>query len=118
MDLEAFVTAYSYSIERRSSSMVRQLEKAFAAFDTQGTGVLPLADMRSLLKRMACAPLDERRLDDVLAELAGHADDLADGMITINSFSRWMMSTYKRFLKDPSLVADSKARWSDMTYNQ
>ena len=99
--------------------MARQLEKAFATFDTDNSGVLARADMRSILLRMASAPLDEQRLDEVLDELSGDADEMADGMITISSFSRWMMSTYMSFLKDPSLVHDSMERWQDFTvYNQ
>ena len=55
----------------------------------------------------------------MLDELSGDADEMADGMITISSFSRWMMSTYMSFLKDPSLVHDSMERWQDFTvYNQ
>ena len=124
MDLDQFIQLYSHCIERgsrdgRSSAMARQLEKAFATFDTDNSGVLARADMRSILLRMASAPLDEQRLDEVLDELSGNADEMADGMITIASFSRWMMSTYMSFLKDPSLVHDSMERWQDFAvYNQ
>ena len=77
----------------------------------------------------------------VLHELAGHAtaassstatppsrasasihdleDGLGGGMISLASFSKWMMSTYMSYLKDPSLVADSTATWADYAvYNQ
>ena len=43
---------------------------------------------------------------------------LYDGMITIASFSEWMMSTYTSYLKDPSLVHDSINKWPDFVYNQ
>ena len=39
----------------------------------------------------------------MLAELDGNGD----GMITLTSFSEWMMRTYTSFLRDPSLVRDS-----------
>ena len=36
---------------------------------------------------------------------------MAEGMVTISSFSAWMMSTYESYLKDPSLVQDSTQKW-------
>jgi Ca2+-binding EF-hand superfamily protein len=99
--------------------MAAQVEKAFATFDPSGSGVLHQSELREALQRMASAPLDERRLDEVLAELAGDSKD--PGMattITIASFARWMMGTYTKFLQDPSLVQDSVSKWPAFVYNQ
>ena len=104
--------------------MGRQLEKAFAAFDLSGSGVLRQDELKTALRRMASAPLDEEHLDQVLRELSGgdtEARDLAGGNapITIASFSKWMMSTYASYLRDPSLVHDSVSKWPDFhVYNQ
>ena len=91
--------------------MTRQIEKAFDAFDPSGIGVLAQSELRGALQRMATAPLDETRLDQVLKELAGAS---AEGItspgqaaITMKSFSDWMLDTYTSYLKDPSLVVDS-----------
>ena len=119
MDLDGFVNLYTHGITRRSSAMARQLEKAFAAFDTSGAGMLPLAELRTALQRMASGPLDDERIDEVLGQLAGHEDQMGEGMVTISSFSRWMMSTYSSYLRDPSLVQDSTTKWTDFfAYNQ
>lgn len=167
MDLGQFVAVYTYGVQRSSSAMARQLEKAFSTFDLAGSGVLTPWELRDALGRMASAPLDERRLEEVwparctrlecpraaaarrsrticdvyscrLAPDSGGArvtrlsrplptqvlkglavyNELGEGAITIASFSRWMMSTYASYLKDPSLVTDSIGKWSDLVYNQ
>merc|ERR1719382_352118 len=100
MDLAQFVQVYMYSVQRCSSTIVRQLDMAFAAFDGDGDGVLAVEEMRDALRRMASAPLDDAQVDAVLAEL----DQNRDGKITHTSFSDWMVRTYTAFLKDPSLV--------------
>ena len=69
IDHEAFVQVYTDSVQRRSSTMARQLEKAFRAFDVWDTGVLSQNELRDALRRMASAPLDEDALDEVLLEL-------------------------------------------------
>ena len=111
---------------RKSSAMGRQLEKAFAAFDASGTGVLRQSELKEALRRMASAPLDEEHLDRVLQEIGGVSDEMGGGddgggnaPITITSFSKWMMSTYASYLRDPSLVYDSVDKWPDFAvYNQ
>ena len=123
MDIDQFVTLYTHTVQRKSSAMGRQLEKAFAAFDPSDSGVLLQSELKSALSKMASAPLDEERLDEVLKELGGSDDDMGDGNggnapITIKSFSRWMMSTYASYLRDPSLVQDTMAKWGDFVYNQ
>ena len=124
MDLDQFVKVYTHAVMTKSSAMGRQLEKAFAAFDLSGSGVLRQDELKTALRRMASAPLDEEHLDQVLRELSGgdtEARDLAGGNapITIASFSKWMMSTYASYLRDPSLVHDSVSKWPDFhVYNQ
>ena len=122
MNLEQFVTVYTHAVMRKSSAMGRQLEKAFAAFDPTGSGVLMQSELKKALGKMASAPLDDERLDEVLQELGGGDDEMSQGgnaPITIASFSRWMMSTYASYLRDPSLVQDSTAKWHDyIVYNQ
>jgi len=103
MDLEKFVQVYMHSVQRCSSTVARQLDMAFAAFDGNHDGVLAVAEMRDALQRMASAPLDDARVDVVLAEL----DSDGDGEISLTDFNDWMMQTYTSFLKDPSLVHDS-----------
>ena len=39
-------------------------------------------------------------------------------MIDKASLSRWMLSTYLNFLKDPSLVVDSVDHYPEIVYNQ
>ena len=116
MGLEQFVQVYMHSVQRCSSTMARQLDMAFAAFDSNGDGVLAVAEMRDALHRMASAPLDENRVDVVLKELDGDGD----GKITLTDFSEWMMRTYTSFLKDPSLVQDSmkNVKAHEIVYNQ
>lgn len=111
MDLESFIKVYTDAVRAGSSAMTRQIEKAFDAFDPSGIGVLAQSELRGALQRMATAPLDETRLDQVLKELAGAS---AEGItspgqaaITMKSFSDWMLDTYTSYLKDPSLVVDS-----------
>jgi len=116
IDLEQFVQAYSHGIRRVNSAVARQLEKAFAAFDSTGSGMLPVFELRQALQRMTSAPLDEQKLDEVLHELAGHEDDLAEGMVTISSFLSWMMNAYTIGLKDNTLVTDSYQKFQ--AYNQ
>lgn len=129
MDVEQFVQVYVHSIRRGSSVMARQIEKAFEAFDTTSSGVLLVPEMRALLQRMASGPLDEERLDEVLGELVEHhagpkgsskspEEEFADAMIDKASLSRWMLSTYLNFLKDPSLVVDSVDYFPEFVYNQ
>ena len=114
MDLDQFIQVYSNSVQRSSSAMARQLDMAFAAFDTHGEGVLSLPEFREALHRMASAPLDDARVDAVLSEL-----DDGDGTISLTSFSRWMMRTYTSFLEDPSLVHDTaEDAFPDHVYNQ
>ena len=89
---------------------------------SQGQGVLSQSELRLALRRMATAPLDERRLDEVLHELAGASEDgitvPGQGAITMKSFMEWMLSTYTSYLKDPSLVADSMENVEVTVYNQ
>jgi hypothetical protein len=89
---------------------------------SQGQGVLSQSELRLALRRMATAPLDERRLDEVLHELAGASEDgitvPGQGAITMKSFMEWMLSTYTSYLKDPSLVADSMENVEMTVYNQ
>lgn len=131
MDVEQFVQLYVHSIKRGSSVMARQIEKAFEAFDTTGSGVLLVPEMRALLQRMVSGPLDEARLDMVLEELVGYKvrgaaaggykspeEEYADAMIDKDSLSQWMLATYLNFLKDPSLIVDSAERFPDIVYNQ
>jgi len=118
VDVDQFVQLYTHCIREGSSAMARQVEKAFSAFDLTGSGVMARAEMRSLLLRMASGKLDEARLDEKLDELVGYGEELADGMITLQTFSRWMMSTYKSFLIDPSLVQDSINKTPDFIYSQ
>ena len=113
MDLAQFIQVYTHSVQSSSSAMARQLDMAFAAFDTHGEGVLALPEFREALRRMASAPLDDARVDAVLAEL-----DDGDGTISLTSFSRWMMRTYTSYVKDPSLIQDSVSKWPDIVYNQ
>jgi len=126
MDIEQFVEVYTHSIKRGSSVMARQIEKAFEAFDTTGSGVLLVPEMRALLLRMASGPVDDDRLDEVLGELGGYTassgtgpqspdEEFTHAMIDKKSLSRWMLSTYLNFLKDPSLVLD---QFPDIIYNQ
>lgn len=116
MGLEQFVQVYMHSVQRCSSTMARQLDMAFAAFDGNNDGVLAVAEMRDALHRMASAPLDDNRVDVVLQEL----DSDGDGKITLTDFSQWMMRTYTSFLKDPSLVQDStkNVKAHEIVYNQ
>lgn len=114
MDLDQFIQVYTHSVQRSSSANARQLDMAFAAFDTHGEGVLGCAEFREALHRMASAPLDERQVDKVMSEL-----DDGDGTISLTSFSRWMMRTYTSFLEDPSLVHDkAEDAFPDHVYNQ
>ena len=123
MDLDSFVHVYTDAVRQGSSAMARQLEKAFQAFDPSGKGVLAQDELRNALRRMASAPLDEERLDDVLHDLGSAS---ATGIeipghlpITIKSFSEWMMDTYTSYLKDPSLITDSlKTPGAEHVYNQ
>jgi len=118
MDVDQFVHLYTHSIKEGSSAMAKQVEKAFAALDTMGAGVMARPQMRQLLQRMASGKLDDAQLDKNLDELVGYSDELADGTITLHTFRRWMMSTYKSFLLDPSLVHDSMDKWPDFIYSQ
>jgi len=90
MDLSQFVQVYMHSVQRCSSTMARQLDMAFAAFDSDSDGVLEVVEMRDALRRMASAPLDDTQVDNVLAEL----DSNGDGKITLTTFSDWMTRTY------------------------
>jgi hypothetical protein len=84
--------------------------------------VLSQSELRRALQRMATAPLDEERLDEVLQELAGASADgitiPGQGAITMKSFMEWMLSTYTSYLKDPSLVPDSMENVEIPIYNQ
>ena len=63
MNLENFVAAYTKMMEDANSAVSRQLEKAFAAFDPNGDGLVSKSDLREMLRRMATAPLDEAMVE-------------------------------------------------------
>ena len=119
-DLDSFVRVYTQRIQRVSSTMARQLEKAFAAFDETGSGVMAQSELRRALSRMASAPLDDARLDQVLREVAGDDDKKLTGRpITIGTFSHWMMRAYTQQLSEGSYTMEgSLERWPDFVYNQ
>ena len=80
----------------------------------QGLGVLSQRELKEALCMMASAPLDEERLDEVLLELSSASQEglslPGHQAITIQAFSQWMMNTYTKYLKDPSLIADSMTK--------
>ena len=119
-DLDSFVRVYTQRVQRVSSTMARQLEKAFAAFDETGSGVMAQSELRQALSRMASAPLDEARLDQILREVAGDDDKKLTGRpITIASFSHWMMRAYTQQLSDGSYTMEGSLEvWPDFVYNQ
>ena len=58
-------------------------------------------------------------VDGVDDEMGGQdGGETGDAPITIDGFSRWMMSTYESYLRDPSLVKDSLSKFPDFIYNQ
>ena len=129
MDVDMFVQVYMHSIQQGGSVMARQIEKAFEAFDTTGSGVLLVPEFRDVLQRMISGPLDEARLDAVLEEIVGYRGlrnsapwspdvEYADTMIDKASLQKWMLSTYLGFLHDPSLVLDSVDSFPEIVYSQ
>ena len=116
MNLENFVAAYTKMMEDANSAVSRQLEKAFAAFDPNGDGLVSKSDLREMLRRMATAPLDEVMVDKIVDELSEDADE-AD-QISLGSFSRWMGRAYSSYMHNPALVKDSTAKWREEVYNQ
>eukprot|EP00966_Prymnesium_polylepis_P049376 1142878-Prymnesium_polylepis.1 len=58
MDLTQFVQVYMFSVQRCSSTMARQLDMAFGAFDSDHDGVLTVPEMREALERMASSSGD------------------------------------------------------------
>lgn len=94
--LSTFVRAYSRAAAQlTASSMARQLDMAFAAFDRDRDGAVTPAELAEGLAAAATAPLDEARV----AQLVDELDADRDGLITREEYSEWMVGRYRAVLE-------------------
>ena len=95
LTLEAFVGVYSRAAARlTASSMARQLEMGFDAFDRDHDGSVTPEELRAGLEAVATAPLNEARVAWLIDEL----DADASGDITLEEYVAWMLKTYSATL--------------------
>jgi len=102
MDLVQFSRLYERSVVRFESTHARQLELAFAAFDLDGDGAVTHAELLEGLARVATAPLDERRVARVLADL----DANGDGLISVAELDSYCRRQYRAWLEEATARVD------------
>ena len=95
VSLSAFVSAYSRAAAHLAASgMARQLDMAFAAFDRDHDGSITPDELRAGLAAASAAPLDEARMAELIRDL----DADADGGISREEYSGWLMERYREGL--------------------
>lgn len=90
LDFGEFVSAYQSSFMRSKAAFKRDMQDAFAYFDSDRSGKLDKAELHASFAAACPFPVDAALFDEMFAQL----DSDGDGIVTMDEFTDYLMTRF------------------------